>query len=156
LGNYSGLGVGGVSLLQIEVAVAGPFAAYALSLEAERYQGQGFTEAIDRLNVKTGKRERLDAEAAFGSKSPGITDVVVTPAGSVAWMIEGSFQDPTGQTPAPGVVPLGSKAIFDVSPTSKVPVLVAFSTTIQPKSLAVTAGHLYWLEGEAAHTAAIQ
>jgi hypothetical protein len=160
LGDYAGTPEG--TTLVGEVALTGRFAAYALALSAERYQGSGFTEAVGRLNAQTGKRERIPANGAqgggLGEKSPGVTDVAVTPKGSVAWILDGSFQNPIGP-PLPGnesVLPLGSKALLEAPLEAKTPTVLAVSATIDPKSLAAIPGHLYWLEGGTPRTAAIQ
>lgn len=86
------------------LAVAGRFVAYALGLSAERYAGSGTTWGVVRLNAQTGHRESVapDGEkgGGFGEKSPGVTGVVATPAGSVAWVDDGSLPDPL--PPPPG------------------------------------------------------
>jgi hypothetical protein len=158
LGDFAGTPEG-TALAGVRVVLAGRFAAYGLTLSAERYQGTSFTEAVGRLNAQTGRRERFPANGAhgpgFGEKSPGVTDVVVTPKGSVAWIIDGSFQDPTRKTPVPGVVPLGSRALYEVPAGSTMPILVAYNSTIDAKSLAAIPGHLYWAEGGTPRSAAI-
>jgi hypothetical protein len=137
-------------------ALSGRFVAYALQTEAERYPDTGFGEHVGRLNVQTGRRELIPADGevgpGFGHGSPGVTDVVVTPAGSVAWMIDGSFGDPSGALLAPGETPPISKAILLLAAGSKTPVPLAYSPMIDPESLAAIPGHVYWLEAGTART----
>ena len=148
--------------LQGSPALAGRFLSYGLQITAERYPGQGFECAVARLNVQTGRRESFEANGAqgggFGENSPGVTDVAVTPVGTMAWIIDGSYQDPVGpHLPGPAsVLPLGSKTVYEILAGSKAPVALATSPTIDPKSLAAIPGHLYWTEGGAARTAAVQ
>lgn len=144
------------------LAVSGRFVAYALSLSAERYPGEGSHWTVGRLNVQTGRNERVSTDgeqpSAFGPKSPGVTDVAATPAGSIAWIDDGAFQSPLGP-PLPGngsVLPIGSKAVFDLPTGSKVPAVLAVSPTIDPKSLAAIPGRLYWTEGNAPRSASIR
>jgi hypothetical protein len=136
------------------LALSGRFVAYALGLTAERYPGTGTTWAIGRLNVQTGRRERVPTDGekggGFGEKSPGVTDVAVTAAGTVAWIDDGSFANPLPGTP--NVLPLGSRAVFELAPGSKMPTPLAVSATIEPKSLAAIPGRLYWTEGGAARS----
>jgi hypothetical protein len=148
--------------LQGSPALAGRFVSYGLQITAERSPGQGFEGAVARLNVQTGRRESFEANGAqgggFGENSPGVIDVAVTPAGSTAWIIDGSYQDPAGpHLPGPAsVLPLGSKTVYEVLAGSKAPVALATNPTIDPKSLAAIPGHLYWAEGGAARTALVQ
>jgi hypothetical protein len=143
-------------------ALAGRFVAYGLQITAERYPGQGFECAVGRLDAQTGHRERLEANGAqgggFGEDSPGVTDVTVTPAGSMAWIIDGSYQDPVGPhlPGAESVLPLGSKTVYVILAGSKEPVVLATSPMIDPKSLAAIPGHLYWTEDGVARTVAIE
>jgi hypothetical protein len=146
-------GVEGASLISLDLS--GRYVAYALGEAAERYQGDGSTWAVVRLNAQTGHRESVSL--SFGEKSRGVTDIAATPAGSIAWIEEGSFQNPMGP-PLPGnesVLPPGSKAVFDLPPGSSVPQALAVSTAIIPKSLAAIPGHLYWTEGGAARSTSI-
>jgi hypothetical protein len=143
------------------IALSGRYAAYALSLTAERYQGSGTAWAVGRLNVQTRRRERIPAigekGSGFGEKSPGVTDVVVTAAGSMAWIDDGSFQNPLSNVPAgnQSILPPGSKALLELPPGSKTPVVLAVSVNIDPQSLAAIPGHLYWAEGGTPRSAAI-
>ena len=143
------------------LAVAGRFVAYALGLSAERYAGSGTTWGVVRLNAQTGHRESVAPEGekggGFGEKSPGVTGVAATPAGSVAWVDDGSFPDPLPPPPGSpgGPLPLGSKAIFDLAPGSKTPSAISVSSTIDPDAIAAVPGHLYWTDAGAAHSVPI-
>jgi hypothetical protein len=141
------------------LAVSGRFVAYTLGLAAERYQGTGFTEGVERLNAQTGRRESIPPDGekggGFGEKSPGVTDIVATPAGSIAWIDDGSFQNPIGPLSATSLLPLGSKAVLELPPSSKTPTALAVSSAIAPQSLAAIPGHLYWTEGGTARSTSI-
>lgn len=143
------------------LAVSGRFVAYALGLSAERYAGSGTTWGVVRLDAQTGHRESVAPEGekggGFGEKSPGVTGVVATSAGSVAWVDDGSFPDPLPPSPGTpgGPLPLGSKAIFELSPGSKTPIAISVSSTIDPDSIAAVPGHLYWTDAGAARSVPI-
>lgn len=143
------------------LALSGRFAAYGLQLNAERYPGEGVSYAIIRLNIQRGHRERVPANGPTGGRlgedSLGLTDIVATPAGTVAWIIDGSFLS-DGKTPPPGSmpVPLGSKALWELPARSKTPTLLAFNPTIGSKSLAAVPGRLYWTEAGQPRTATIE
>jgi len=128
----------------------GSYVAYVLRVESGRNADSGFSEEVGRLDVRAGRRELKPSDGrsggAFESGSAGVTQVAVTPAGSVAWMIAGSFANPDGQLPAPGETPPASRAIYVLPSHSTAPLPLAYSTTIEPGSLAVTAGHIFWLE----------
>jgi hypothetical protein len=146
-------GFGGAAL--ISLGLSGRYVAYALVEEGDRYQETGSSWAVVRLNAQSGHHESESLE--FGPKSQGVTDIVATPAGSVAWIQEGSFQNPMGP-PLPGeesVLPPGSKAVFYLPYRSNAPQALAVSPTIVPKSLAAIPGHLYWTEAGAARSASI-
>jgi hypothetical protein len=139
-------------------AISGRFVAYAAIVEDERYGGGCcIGEYVERVNARTGQFESTPADGkagiGFGGDSPrGVTDVVVTAAGSVAWMIEGKFNNPSGELPAGGGLPPASNAIYLLASASTTPVLLAYNPMIEPGSLAAIPGHIYWLEAGAAHT----
>lgn len=140
--------------------LAGRFVGCALGLSAERYPGTGTTWAVERVNAQTGRRERVPTDGekggGFGEKSPGVTDIVATPAGSLAWLNDGSFQNPLVPLSSGSLLPLGSKAVFELAPASKTPTAISVSSTIDPKSLAAVPGHLYWTDAGAARSTSIQ
>jgi hypothetical protein len=146
-------GFGGATL--ISLGLSGRYVAYALVEEGDRYQRTGSSWAVVRLNAQSGHHEF--ESLSFGEKSQGVTDIVATPAGSIAWIEEGSFQNPMGPL-LPGdesLLPLGSKAVFYLPYRSNAPQALAVSLTIVPKSLAAIPGHLYWTEAGAARSASI-
>ncbi len=138
--------------------LSGRFVVCALGVAAERYPGTGTGWAVQRLNAQTGHRERVSPDGvmsgSFGENSPGVTDVAVTPAGSIAWIDDGAFQNPLPGNG--GVLPLGSKAVFDLLPSAGVPAVLAVSPAIDPKSLAAIPGRLYWIEGGVPRTASVR
>jgi hypothetical protein len=153
LWDEAGFGAGGLlSPMLPGIVVSGRFAGYGIINSVDRYTG-GFGERVARVNVQTGREQGWEANSKAGSgflpNSPGITDVVATPAGSIAWIIDGSFDDPTGQTFE--VTPPDSKVVYVVPSGSTTPVLVAYSAVIDPRSLAAIPGHIYWVEAGAAH-----
>jgi hypothetical protein len=124
-------------------ALAGRFLAFAFDTidEVEEY---GLSETTALLNVETG-RERQMPGTFFKEPSRGTAQVVLTPAGSVAWMIEGLFnQTATGY--------LFGRAIYALRAGARKPVLLASSEETVPMSLAATPGHIYWLEAGTART----
>lgn len=131
-----------------QVAVAGRYVSYVLEVEEERYPGTGFREVVARMNVQTGRINAIDAtgrdRSRFFRDSPGVTDVVVTRAGSIAWIISGRFADPTHNTPPPGLTPNGSKALYLIPARSTTPRLLAFSPGIDPRFLVARRGHIVW------------
>jgi hypothetical protein len=143
------------SILRDRPTLAGPFVGYALEVMVDRYTG-GFGEDVGRLDARTGRLELKPADGkgggGFEPGSPGVTDVAVSPAGSVAWMIEGSFGNPNGQPLAPGEAAPASKAIYLLVTGATTPLAVAYSPTIDPGSLAAIPGHIFWLEAGAART----
>ena len=140
----------GESSVQGSPAVSGRFVAYAIITVPGRGPGTGFGEDVARLDVQTGDREWSPADGAGGSGFvsglPGVTDVVVTPAGSVAWVIEGGAPFVGGEESR------GSKAILVLPAGATSSRLLSYSPTIEPKSLAAIPGHIYWLEAGVAHT----
>ena len=155
LAGEGGFGEGSV---RIGPVVSGRFVAYAVLVEVARYAGAGFGEDVRRLNAQTGRREGTPAHGKKGTVFPGaslgVTQVVVTPAGSVAWMIEGPFGDPEAperDEPFPN-----STAILLLPVGATASTVLAYGPTIEPMSLAAIPGHLYWIEGGVARTASIQ
>ena len=136
LGN-SNAGEGTVS----RFAVAGRFLAYAQET-VEEDEPDGFAETAILLNAQTG-RARTMPVTGFEERSRGVVQVVLTAAGSLAWMIEGVFSNPMAGT---STGPLPGRAVYALQAGAKQPALLAYSENIVPKSLAATSGHIYWLE----------
>jgi hypothetical protein len=123
-----------------QLAVTGRFAAYATVLFAGHEAENSVGWSVYRLNVQTGRREQVDASRkdAFGRHDPGVTGVVVTPKGTVAWIAGVNTRPSTYK-------------VFVLAPGSRTTVLLASATTIEPKSLAAIPGHLYWTDVGVAH-----
>lgn len=126
--------------------IAGQFVAYSSGAG----MSDEFGETAVLLNAKTG-RERKMPGTDFQEPSPGVVQVVATRAGSLAWMIEGYFANPTGG-PEPGLV--SERAIYALRAGAREPVLLAYSENIVSMSLAATSGHIYWLEASGPRTLA--
>jgi hypothetical protein len=67
--------------------------------------------------------------------SAGVRNLAVTASGSVAWLVEGRFMDPTNREAGPY---RNSRAIFCAIGTGE-PVLLAYGPTISPSALRVDA-----------------
>jgi hypothetical protein len=110
-----------------------------------------YSWSIHRLNASTGRTEVVTAvprvEDEFEEHeepSPGVTDICVTSAGSVAWIV------------APTTVAPGLWRVFGLAPGSSVLQALASGPVIARGSLACVPGHVYWLEGSVARAAAIR
>ena len=143
LGDFYELGGGELGPL----AVSGEWVAYALNGE-ERYMN-GHSVQVIRLNARTGNKltaactaEAMTAGCAefVPRGGAGVTDVVVTSAGTAAWIVRGAVN--------------GRYALMELAPKTSRPMLLASSATISPHSLAATVGHIYWLEGGIPRTVA--
>jgi hypothetical protein len=134
------------------LALAGRFLADALEECSKNSEACGWS--IGRLNAQSGRDET--ASVSFvpselgnpnhwcsGTPPPralGVTDIVVSRAGTVAWIMGGSVDFPTN------FGNLSRRTVCELKPGSKTPIVVASSPTIEPKSLAAIPGHLYWTE----------
>ncbi len=131
LGEFYELGGGELGPL----AVSGEWVAYALNGE-ERYMN-GHSVQVIRLNARTGNKltaactaEAMTAGCAefVPRGGAGVTDVVVTSAGTAAWIVRGAVNGPY--------------ALMELAPKTSRPMLLASSATISPHSLAATVGHV--------------
>jgi hypothetical protein len=132
-----------VEITLTQLALTGRFAAFATVLHAGTEAESSVGWSVYRLNVQTGRRDRLDAggpEDVFLPKAPGVTDVVVTAKGTAAWIAGVNTRPVTYK-------------VFELAAGSKKRVLLANAATIEPKSLSAAPGHLYWTEGGAARVA---
>jgi hypothetical protein len=140
LGDNGGNALGDGSFLG-RFALAGRFLGYAtvgFSHEETGLAGYG----VARLNVQSGHREDVTlgrdgtlantrcVGEAIDAGASGVTAIVATAAGTVAWIMAGHF------VPGPTVV-------CEMSPGSQSPVVLAQSKEIVPDSLAVAGEHLY-------------
>jgi hypothetical protein len=121
--------------------IAGRYLAFADEYAGEDEEN-GFSETTVLLNVETG-REREMPGWFFTSPSRGVVQVALTSAGSLAWMIEGLFGNPTAGM---ATNPLPGRAVYALRAGGKGPTLLAYSEDIVPMSLAAISGHIYWLE----------
>jgi hypothetical protein len=121
--------------------IAGRYLAFADATVEPDIEGE-FAETTVLLNVETG-RERLMPGWSFTVPSRGVVQVALTPSGSLAWMIEGLFGNPTVET---STGPLPGRAVYALRAGAKEPALLSYSENIVPISLAATSGHIYWLE----------
>jgi hypothetical protein len=121
--------------------VAGRYLAFADGI-VEPDEESGFTETTILLNVETGRERRMPV-SGFKVPSRGVVQVVLTAAGSIAWMIEGLFDNPIAET---STGPLPGRAVYALRAGAKEPAWLAYSENIVSMSLAATSGHIYWLE----------
>jgi hypothetical protein len=130
-------------------AVNGTYAAVVL-VRSGKYNEEGSLVSIERIDLRTGRREitarptsapaegRCDGGSPY--KAPGITDLLVTSKGAVAWIIGGIY-DPVTQHPD-----LGNYRVCLLSGAGRTPTVLATGDMIDPRSLAATAERLYWSE----------
>jgi hypothetical protein len=86
---------------------------------------------------------------SFEEGSPGLTDIAVTPAGTVAWAIAGRFVNPLAPPIPAGQKAPDSKAILVAAGGLTPPVMAAYGSTIDSNSLAAVPGHVNWTEAGA-------
>jgi hypothetical protein len=126
-------------------AVAGRFLGY--SLEEGSKEGPSIW-IVRRVDVATGRGESQppegNEEGEFEPPNTGVTDMVVTAAGTVAWIVHGEIAHPS------------LYRVLELPAGSKTPVVLASATNIAPKSLAATPGYLYWTEGGVPRSASIK
>jgi hypothetical protein len=126
-------------------AVAGRFIGY--SLEEGEKEGPSIW-IVRRVDVATGRGESQPAEGGPGNgfepPNTGVADIVVTPAGTVAWITHGQTEHPS------------LYRVLELPAVSKMPVVLASATNIAPNSLAATPGYFYWTEGGVPRSASIK
>jgi hypothetical protein len=125
------------------VALTSPWAAYSLS-----EQGSVFGEVYVALkNLRTGKAKRK-ADAGLDQLGPGkssaVTDIVVSAAGAVAWIVTGSAEGPPRQ----------AREIVAIDSTGVRRTLDA-AADIDPHSLVLRRHRLSWTDGGVRHSAAL-
>jgi hypothetical protein len=127
------------------VAVGGAYVAYSLSFT--RATDPTTTWKVGRLNALSGRREIIDAELGEEGPrylpSPGITALIVTPSGLIAWILAGPRSDERDYR------------VFEVAPTSKLPTLLAEGSDIDPRSLAAAGRYVYWTQGQSPMSARV-
>lgn len=136
--------------------LAGRYVAYPM---VEGPPGPGEVEEfVVRLNAQTGRRDIVGADGAGGKlyrlaeALPKVTDMALNPAGTMAWIIEGSYQNPNGDGET---LPAGSKSVLELPANAATPIVLATSGEISPKSLAITPEYLYWSEAGAPREVAV-
>lgn len=124
------------------IALAGRYVAF---VKAKCPSSPGFPceERVVRVDVDTGRRAIL-------ARPFMVSDLVLTTKGTAAW-IEPSDCEPQYGTPA-----LACHAHAVVLERSSTPEVLASSSTIDPHSLALGTGHLYWTEGGQPREATIE
>ena len=135
--------------------ISGEHLAYTLDNVGGQYGYTSDTWTISRLSPRTGRRFSVCAnpdaaeacesyDAGRGPSLPGVTDIVVTPAGSVAWITSGSE-----------LATSATYSVYELAADSTKPIQLASASGIEPKSLAAVAGHLYWTQTEGPRSAPI-
>lgn len=118
--------------------LGGRFVAYVVRNE-ERYPLTPGYEDLTRLDVKTRRRLNIDcrgpARCEFAHGTVGITDLALLPDGAMAWIVRGGRE-------APDVY-----EVWELGKTATRPTKITTSEAVEPKSLALVPGHLYWTEG---------
>jgi hypothetical protein len=132
-----GAGLGGF-------AVSGRVVGYTLFSLLGNSPDSGTDWRIVRLNAATGHREETPIESGtctgelpYGA--PGVTDLGVSPRGSVAWVIRGQFDPGNARN-------LDYARVCVLRSGWVTPVLLASSKTIASGSLAIAGDRLYWTE----------
>jgi hypothetical protein len=125
------------------MTLSGQYLAYTLvgSAAFRNESSEGLTWQIRRLNIRTGRSEKVRREykcvAADQSEdwdAPGVTDLLVTPNGTMAWIFGSYYEFPTNYR------------VCELPPGTPSPILLANSQTITPKSLAIASNRLSWRE----------
>ena len=136
--------------------LAGTYAALVL-VRTGKYNEEGAQVWIERVDLQTGRRlnsrrlppgpagEGCDGGLPF--KAPGVTDLIVTAKGALAWLLGGAY-DPVTNAPE-----LGDYRVCLLTGTGRAPTVLAAGDTIGPRSLAATPERLYWSEGGEPRTA---
>jgi hypothetical protein len=127
------------------LASSGSFLVYGLQSGGSQ---PGTISRICRLNAASGRRECFaltpgGEHSKYPSKSGGIRAVAVTPSGSIAWIVGGSWKTPT------------ILHVVELVAGSRTSSVLASGPAIDPSSLAGVPGHLYWSEGTTARQAVI-
>jgi hypothetical protein len=136
---------------EIELPVINGTYAAAVLVRSGKYNEEGALVSIERVDLRTGRREitarptsapsegRCDGGSPY--KAPGITDLLVTSKGTVAWIIGGIYDSVT-QHPD-----LRNSRVCLLAPAARTPTVLAAGDTIDARSLAATPERLYWSEG---------
>jgi hypothetical protein len=132
-------------------ALVGRYLGYAVQSVSHEEPWASFY-GVARLNVQTGRREEASVDfhgpstntrcvGQVSGSGSGVTAIVATAAGTVAWILEAGA---------------GSGVLCEMPAGSNTPLVLAESTGLVPDSLAVAPGRLYWMEGAGARTTTIR
>jgi hypothetical protein len=121
-----------------EAKIAGPYVAYRLAgLVEDRYDYPEVPEKMGRLDAETGQHTSTP-EVDVRVEGPYVY-FAVTPRGTVAWAYENRNE----------------RAIHLLPAESATTTVIAHGRLVDPASLALVPGHLYWLEDGVPHTLAV-
>jgi hypothetical protein len=121
-----------------EAKIAGPYVAYRLAgLVEDRYDYPEVPEKMGRLDAETGRRTSTP-EVDVRVAGPYVY-FAVTPRGTVAWAYENRNE----------------RTICLLSADSATTTVIAHGRLVDPASLALVPGHLYWLEDGVPRTFAV-
>lgn len=121
-----------------EAKIAGPYVAYRLAgLVEDRYDYPEVPEKMGRLDAKTGQRTST-SEVDVRVGGPYVY-FAVSPRGTVAWAYENRNE----------------RAIRLLPAESATTTVLAHGRLVEPASLALVPGHLYWLEDGVPNTFAV-
>jgi hypothetical protein len=122
------------------VTLAGVNVGYALATEGEQPPDLWY---VYRLNVRTGKRERFAAgphgEVEYPRTGGGVEDIAGLVDGTLAWTVGG-----TPSAPA-------AREVMEIAGNSSQPTTVTEDPTLEPSSLALSPGYLYWSASSGPH-----
>lgn len=120
-----------------EAKIAGPYVAFrvsGLTADAGKYDEPSLGEKVDRIDVKTGRHTSTPTmDVRFGGREVGNLYFALTALGTVAW----SYYESIYSTEA---------TVDMLSGDSDTTTTLAHGPTVEPASLAVIPGHIYWLE----------
>jgi hypothetical protein len=134
--------------------IAGNYLAYLVAGENTKYcdSGCGKASRIVRLDVEDGQQttpsefraetDGTDCSECIGLDGRGV-EFALTPRGTAAWAFD------------TGIEWVGRDFLYVLRGGSDTTTLVAHAPTLEPASLALIPGHLYWLEGGAPRTLAV-
>jgi hypothetical protein len=120
------------------IRLAGEVFAYAVSNRHE-----AASTMVYLVRMRRGEEAGWLAADDIEVGSRGITDLALTTSGTVAWMMEGRFQDPAD--PKNGPHPF-SRAVFVVPAHQDGPIFLAYGTGIEPGSLVAAPARMYWFQ----------
>jgi len=124
------------------IKLVGEVLAYAVSNRRE-------AAMVSLIRMRRGEGPGWIAANDIEAGSPGVTDLALTPSGTVAWLVEGRFLDPAD--PKSGPHPF-SRAVFAVPDHRDEPIFLAYGNDIAPGSLVAARGQIRWLQAGSPRT----